>query len=136
MSSGSFRTYSWIARQPYNVRYLLTQGRVETDDSKNSQNYVSTYPKLKDPVPECFKKGSLWPSLVLIEKHSADLNSEIIVYARIFKREEELVIDLEVGQDIDEAHAFATKFKIPLYRKTWTKTGKLTGVRRLDTLPS
>lgn len=136
MPPGAFRTYSWIARQPFNVRYFLSQERVETDGSRISKTYENEHPRLSDPVPDCFKKGSLWPSLVLVEKHSSELISEVVVFARIFKREEHLVIDLEVGRDMDQAHAFASQFKVPLYTKGWTKSGKLTGVRRLDTLPS
>ncbi|MFX0116725.1 MAG: hypothetical protein ACFFB3_19410 [Candidatus Hodarchaeota archaeon] len=136
MRSGSFRTYSWIARQPFNVRYLLTQGKVETDGSEISRDYVDEHPKFRDPIMNCFEKGRLWPSLVLVEKRSSEMRAEVMVYARVFKREDDLVIDLEVGQNVDDAHAFATQFKIPLYTKSWTKTGKLTGVRRLDTLPS
>ena len=133
MSPSSFRTYSWIARQPFNVRYFLIQEKAETDGSENSMEYLAKYPKVCEAVPGCFKKGSLWPSLILIEKRSINSEISIEVFARIFKRESSLVVDVEVGKDIDEAHSIATKFKVPLYTKSWTKTGKLTGVRKLDT---
>ncbi len=134
MSPGSFRTYSWIARQPFNVRYSIKNGNYEIDGSELGKEYVSKHPKVGESVPSCFKKGSLWPSLILVEKRSHGSGVDLGVYARVFKRDASLVIDLEVGQDIDEAHSLANEFNIPLFAKSWTKTGKLTGVRRLDTV--
>jgi len=127
------RTYSWIARQPHNVRFELG-GEVETDGHPESIRYAKeNKEKLRPGRSDVFKRGVLWPSLILVEKAwDASLDADIAVYARIYRRRTKLIVDVALGKDMEEAMQTAMSFGIPVYSVSKSRKGKRGGAQRVQ----
>ena len=127
------RTYSWIARQPHNVRFEYGS-KVEHDGHSESARYAKEN-KFQAGNTEMFERGVLWPSLILVEKAwDARLEEEstLKVYARIYRRRTKLIVDVALGHDMADAVTLATKFSVPLYAVSKSKRGKRGGAQRVQ----
>ena len=125
----AIRTYAWIARQPYNVRYM-PDGVVLTDDTPESASFAEEHSK---PV---FKRGELWPSLCLVEKSWEDASKKSTdIFIRVYKKRYQgrsLIIDVFQGNDIDIITGVSETYSIPIYSITTSKrTGKRGSVQKL-----
>jgi hypothetical protein len=119
-----FRTFGWIARQNPHIRI----GENTVEDNKRF-----SFPKLADkdfntPVQErkaWFKKGDLWPTLLLVEKGWDKTGTTKIedVYVRIYRQDDGAILDIIVGKNLDEATLLAIDFKVPLFSVTCSRKG-------------
>ncbi len=83
---------------------------------------------IKTPVEkrkEWFKKGELWPTLLLVEKGWDQTGSYQIedVYLRIFRHTDGAILDILVAKNLDDATLLAVDFNIPLFSVTCSRKG-------------
>ena len=125
-----FRTFGWIARQNPNIR--MNADNI-TDDKK------FTYPAFEDksskvPVEDrkaWFKKGSLWPTLILVEKgYEGSIKTEN-AFIRIFRHEDGAILDILAGINLDEATLLAINFRVPLFSVTCSRKGTRGSAQRI-----
>ncbi|MHA2297320.1 MAG: hypothetical protein ACXAEU_14840 [Candidatus Hodarchaeales archaeon] len=121
------RTYAWIARQPYNVRYM-SPDNVLSDGTPESDRYTQDY----STTPE-FKRGSFWPSLILVEKswEQETKKSTTTILIRVYKRKLKLIIDVFQGNDMDLVTSLSEDYSVPIYRITTSRRGKRGSVQKL-----
>ena len=117
-----FKTFGWIARQNPNIRMNI-------DDIADDKKYI--FPALKEksskvPVEDrkaWFKKGSLWPSLILVEKgYEGSIKTEN-AFIRIYRHEDGAILDILAGTNLDEATLLAIEFKVPIFSVTCSRKG-------------
>ncbi|MHA2342705.1 MAG: hypothetical protein ACXADW_12580 [Candidatus Hodarchaeales archaeon] len=90
-----FRTFGWIARQNPHIRMLET----EIIDNKRFIFAALKGRKMEPPVEErkdWFKKGELWPTLLLVEKawdEETGARTENS-FMRIFRHEDGAILDI------------------------------------------
>jgi len=125
----SLRTFSWIAKQPYNIRYQADN--VLNDNSGESEQFIQENPKIKTNDDSVFQRGVLWPSLVLVEKNWEGDGKQVEIFVRIFKKKLKLIIDIYMGDDMNIITSLAEKYAIPIYRIITSKKGKRGSVQRL-----
>lgn len=121
-----FRTFGWIARQNPHVR--VTED-VITNDSKFN------FPQLSDitfhagiPLEErktWFKRGVLWPTMILVEKKYNQEMSQRTEYAyvRVYRQSDGAILDVLVGDSLDLATLLAIEFRVPLFSVTCSRKG-------------
>ena len=121
-----FRTFGWIARQSPHLR-------VTENEIVKSKNYVFKHLQDKDPKKTpiedrtelWFKKGELWPTLVLVEKswdEETGIRSEHS-YVRIYRQDDGAILDILVALSLDMATLIAHNFKVPLFSVTCSRKG-------------
>ena len=119
-----FRTFGWIARQNPHIRVLET----EIIDNKRFTFAALKGKKLESPVEDrkdWFKKGELWPTLLLVEKawdEGTGVRTENS-FMRIFRHEDGAILDILVALTLDNATLLAHDFKIPLFSVTCSRKG-------------
>ena len=117
-----FRTFGWIARQNPHIRML--KDKIE-DDNK------FIFPELSDKKIQVaiidrkawFKKGELWPAIILVEKgwdESGTVKKED-AYIRIFRHTDGAILDILVGESLDAATLLAIEYKVPLFSVTCSR---------------
>lgn len=127
-----FRTYGWIARQNANIRIVK-------DGMEDDNKFI--FPKLsdkdiKDAVLDrktWFKKGELWPTIILVVKgwdDSGTIKKED-AYIRIFRHEDGAILDILVGESLDDATLLAIEYKVPLFSVTCSRKGTRGTVQRV-----
>lgn len=127
-----FRTFGWIARQNPNIR--IVKGGIE-DDTK------FIFPELSDKRIKAaiqdrktwFKKGELWPTIILVEKgwdESGTFKKED-AYIRIFRHEDGGILDILVGESLDDATLLAIEYNVPLFSVTCSRKGTRGTVQRI-----
>ena len=83
---------------------------------------------IETPVEErrnWFKKGELWPTLLLVEKaweEDTGIRTENS-FMRIFRHEDGAILDILVALSLDAATLLAHEFKIPLFSVTCSRKG-------------
>ncbi|MFW9991344.1 MAG: hypothetical protein ACFFD4_04730 [Candidatus Odinarchaeota archaeon] len=122
----SIRTYAWIARQPYNVRYM-PDNKIMTDGSTESDRFATD-----NKTPD-FKRGEFWPSLILVEKswEQETKKSTTEIFIRVYKRKLKLIVDVYQGNDMDLVTILNEDYKVPIYRITTSRRGKRGSVQKL-----
>ena len=125
----SIRTFAWIARQPYNLRYH--KDTVLTDNSPESQRFLEENPAIKIKDESIFQRGTFWPSLVLIEKSWEGDNKLVEIFVRVFKRKLKMIIDVYMGDDMDIITRISETYEIAIYRIISSKKGKRGSVQKL-----
>ncbi len=119
-----FRTFGWIARQSPHIRILKNEIR---------DTYKFSFRELSDKKAQValedrktwFKKGELWPTIILVEKRwdeSGTVKKED-AYIRIFRHEDGAILDILVGETLDEATLLAIDYKVPLFSVTCSRKG-------------
>ena len=127
-----YRTFGWIARQNPNIRML--KNNIEDD-------HKFTFPVLSDKKTKVavkdriawFKKGELWPTIVLVEKgwdESGTVKKED-AYIRIYRHEDGAILDILVGESLDAATLLAVEYKVPLFSVTCSRKGTRGTVQRI-----
>lgn len=122
------RTYAWIARQPYSIRY--TKEERITDDSIGAERFSGSFKDLKEPYKKNFKRGFLWPSLILVEKPFAK-ETKIEIYIRVFKQTYNAIVDFYVSGDMDDVTMLSREYSIPIYRVSSSRKGKRGSVQKI-----
>ncbi|MFX0209216.1 MAG: hypothetical protein ACFFDT_24745 [Candidatus Hodarchaeota archaeon] len=124
-----FRSLKSLAKEKFNVRFA--ENKVLTDDSFESELFLEAF-KTNQLAVSDFKRGELWPSMVLIEKElSGEKQEHIRVFARAVKKKYDAVIDAELGKSLDEAYKLANHFDVPIFQITTSTNGRRGGVHRL-----
>ena len=119
-----FRTFGWIARQNPHIRMLET----EIIDNKRFIFAPLKGRTIESPVEErkaWFKRGELWPTLLLVEKawdEETGARTENS-FMRIFRHEDGAILDILVALSLDNATLLAHDFKIPLFSVTCSRKG-------------
>ena len=119
-----FRTFGWIARQNPHIRMLET----EIIDNKRFIFVGLEGKTVETPVAEgrnWYKKGVLWPTLLLVEKaweEETGIRTENS-FMRIFRHEDGAILDILVALSLDSATLLAHDFKIPLFSVTCSRKG-------------
>ena len=119
-----FRTFGWIARQNPNVRVTETE---IIDDKRFIFNGLQGK-SVETPVNErkdWFKKGELWPTLILVEKawdEETGARTEHS-FVRIFRHEDGAILDILVALSLDMATLIAHDFGVPLFSVTCSRKG-------------
>ncbi len=119
-----FRTFGWIARQNPHIRLLET----EIIDNKRFIFAGLEGRTVETPVEErksWFKRGELWPTLLLVEKaweEETGIRTENS-FMRIFRHEDGAILDILVALSLDSATLLAHHFKIPLFSVTCSRKG-------------
>ncbi|GAG20894.1 unnamed protein product [marine sediment metagenome] len=119
-----FRTFGWIARQNPHIR--ITEN--ETIDEKRFIFSGLQGKPVETPVKErkdWFKKGELWPTLILVEKawdEETGARTEHS-FVRIFRHEDGAILDILVALSMDAATLLAHGFKVPLFSVTCSRKG-------------
>ena len=119
-----FRTFGWIARQNPHIRML--EDTIEDDKRYSFSNLADK--DIKTPVEkrkEWFKKGELWPTLLLVEKGWDQTGTYQIedVYLRIFRHTDGAILDILIGKNLDDATLLAVDFNVPLFSVTCSRKG-------------
>ncbi|MFX0015408.1 MAG: hypothetical protein ACFFB2_12755 [Promethearchaeota archaeon] len=127
-----YRTYSWIARQNPDIR--MTRNKLK--DNKKFSFPALSKKKIQAPLPErnaWFKKGELWPTIVLVEKGWDETGTKKTedAYIRIFRHEDGAILDILVGESLDDATLLAVDFNIPLFSVTCSRKGTRGTVQRI-----
>ena len=127
-----FRTFGWIARQAPHIRMMKNK---TVDDHKFS------FPELSDKNAKVavmdrntwFKKGELWPTIILVEKGWDESGTEKKedAYIRIFRHEDGAILDILVGENLDEATLLAIEYKVPVFSITCSRKGTRGTVQRI-----
>ncbi len=119
-----FRTFGWIARQNPHIR--LTENEIIDDRrfifSGLKGKSVETLVKERK---DWFKKGELWPTLILVEKawdEETGARTEHS-FVRIFRHEDGAILDILVALSMDTATLLAHDFKVPLFSVTCSRKG-------------
>ncbi len=117
-----YKTFGWIARQNPNIRMNIED---ITDDKKYIFPVFGEM-SLKVQVGKrkaWFKKGSLWPTLILVEKgYEGSIKTEN-AYIRIFRHEDGAILDILAGTNLDEATLLAIDYKVPIFSVTCSRKG-------------
>ncbi|MFX0052094.1 MAG: hypothetical protein ACFFAJ_08645 [Candidatus Hodarchaeota archaeon] len=121
---GKFRTFGWIARQNPHVRMM-------GDRVKENPKY--TFPEILDKSVQTpledrlawFKKGQLWPTIILVEKGWDETGTEKTEYAyvRVFRHEDGAILDILVGLSLDQGTLLAIDYKVPLFSVSCSRKG-------------
>ncbi|MHA1990737.1 MAG: hypothetical protein ACW981_10190 [Candidatus Hodarchaeales archaeon] len=127
--SSQVRTYAWIARQPFNIRYQIDN--IEKDNSPETDRFLEENEFIRVSDESIFQRGVFWPSLVLIEKFWEGESKHIEIFIRIFKKKLKLIIDVYMGDNMDIITGLSSKFDIPIYRIITSKKGKRGSVQKL-----
>ncbi|MHA1226815.1 MAG: hypothetical protein ACTSR2_05805 [Candidatus Hodarchaeales archaeon] len=119
-----FKTFGWIARQNPHIRVLEDK----IDDNKQVTFNFLAKKDINAPLEErkkWFKKGELWPTLILVEKGWNPTGTKKIedVYIRIFRHEDGAILDILVGKTMDDATLLAIDFNVPLFSVTCSRKG-------------
>ncbi len=129
----SFKTFSWIARQNAQLRFL--EDSIEGD---RSQIPPTVYiPEEMPPLPErmsIFERGKFWPTLILIEKtyHASETNNKKqCSFVRVYHRTYNTTIDVLIGYDIQIANAYAKTFNVPIFSVNCSKKGTRSSAQRI-----
>ncbi len=126
----AIRTYTWIARQPFNIRYMPST--ILSDGSPESDRFIEDHKSSFVDDKPVFKKGDFWPSLILVEKSWEDTSKkETGIFIRVYKRKIKLLIDVYQGDDMDLITTLNEQYKVPIYRITTSKRGKRGSVQKL-----
>ncbi|MHA2109501.1 MAG: hypothetical protein ACXABU_14445 [Candidatus Hodarchaeales archaeon] len=119
-----FRTFGWIARQNPHIRVTET----EIIDDKRFIFSGLKGKSVETPVKirkEWFKKGELWPTLILVEKawdEETGARTEHS-FVRIFRHEDGAILDILVALSLDTATLLAHEFSVPLFSVTCSRKG-------------
>ncbi|MFX1282020.1 MAG: hypothetical protein ACFFB5_00130 [Promethearchaeota archaeon] len=127
-----FRTFGWIARQNPDIR--MTKNKIE-------DNKKFTFPELSDKKIQVavkdrktwFKKGELWPTIILVEKgwdKTGTIKKED-AYIRIFRHEDGAILDILVGESLDDGTLLAVDYEVPLFSVTCSRKGTRGTVQRI-----
>jgi len=127
-----FRTFGWIARQNPHIR--MTKDKME-------DNKRFTFPELSDKKIQVavtdrkswFKKGELWPTIILVEKgwdKTGTIKKED-AYIRIFRHEDGAILDILVGESLDDGTLLAVDYNVPLFSVTCSRKGTRGTVQRI-----
>jgi hypothetical protein len=117
-----FRTFGWIARQNPNIRMNANN----ITDDKKYKFPVFEEKSLEVPVEDrkaWFKKGSLWPTLILVEKRYEGSIKTENAFIRIYRHEDGAILDVLTGLNLDDATLLAIDFKVPLFSVTCSRKG-------------
>ena len=127
-----FRTFGWIARQNPNIRIMK-------DGIEDDQKFI--FPGLSDKKINVavldrktwFRKGELWPTIILVEKGWDDSGAfkKEDAYIRIFRHEDGAILDILVGESLDDATLLAIEYKVPLFSVTCSRKGTRGTVQRI-----
>ncbi|MHA2227508.1 MAG: hypothetical protein ACXAC8_19985 [Candidatus Hodarchaeales archaeon] len=123
---GHFRTFGWIARQTPHLRVLKTE-------IKDLSEQKVVFPEISDKKSNTlleerkkwFKKGVLWPTIILVEK-GWDISGTVKTedaYIRIYRHEDGAILDILVGESLDEATLLAIDYKVPLFSISCSRKG-------------
>ncbi len=124
-----FRSLKALAKEKFSVRFA--EDKVLTDDSFESELFLEAFNTEQLAVTD-FKRGELWPSMVLIEKELlGEKKEEIRVFARGVKKKFDAIFDAELGNSLDEAYKLANHFDVPIFQITTSSNGRRGGVHRL-----
>jgi hypothetical protein len=127
-----FRTFGWIARQSPNIR-------IEKDGIKDDKKFIFTEiseKKVDTPVLDrksWFEKGVLWPTIILVEKgwdKTGTMKRED-AYVRIFRHEDGAILDILVGENLDDGTLLAIEYNVPLFSVTCSRKGTRGTVQRI-----
>ena len=125
----SVRTFAWIARQPFNIRFHTDS--VEKDNSPETDRFLEENKFIKIQDDSIFQRGVFWPSLVLIEKFWEGESKQIKIFIRVFKKKLKLLIDVYMGDNMDIITDLSDRYQIPIYRIITSKKGKRGSVQKL-----
>lgn len=119
-----FRTFGWIARQTPHIRMTET----EIIDEKRFIFRGLEGKKPDVPVDErkkWFKKGELWPTLILVEKAWDEITGHRTEnsFVRIYRHEDGAILDILAALSLDNATLMAHDFKVPLFSVTCSRKG-------------
>ena len=120
-----FRTFGWIARQ--NPHLCVTENEIIVNKKFVFKNLQDKDPK-KTPIEEresWFKKGELWPTLILVEKawdEETGARTEHS-FVRIYRHEDGAILDILIALSLDTATLLAHNFKVPLFSVTCSRKG-------------
>ncbi|MFX0066187.1 MAG: hypothetical protein ACFFC7_28835 [Candidatus Hermodarchaeota archaeon] len=123
----SNKPFSWIARQPYSIRY--GKSKVVSDNEPETQDFLNDMPLSEDVE---FERGVLWPTFVLVENLWSSNPEDTDVFIRIFRKDENIVVDIWKGHDMKIASSLAKKYNIPIYSISTTRNGKRSVVHRIN----
>jgi hypothetical protein len=90
--------------------------------------------KSKVPVEErkkWFKKGSLWPTLILVEKGYQDNIKTEHSYIRVYRHKDGAILDILAGMTLDDATLLAIDFNVPLFSVTCSRKGTRGSAQRI-----
>lgn len=119
-----FRTFGWIARQNPHIRMTDT----EIIDDKRFIFRGLEGKESSVPVEErknWFKKGELWPTLILVEKAWDEITGRRTEnsFVRIYRHEDGAILDILAALSLDNATLMAHDFKVPLFSVTCSRKG-------------
>lgn len=123
------KPFSWIARQPFSIRYGKTEDDIYSDNEPESREFLEDMPLSKNVE---FEKGKLWPTFILVENLWSNKPGETNIFLRIFRKNENLVVDVWKGHDMVTASKLAKKYSIPIYSVSTTRNGKRSVVHRIN----
>ncbi|MFX0092262.1 MAG: hypothetical protein ACFFBD_10915 [Candidatus Hodarchaeota archaeon] len=104
------KPFSWIARQPYSIRYGEMQ--IKSDNEHESEAFLSEMPTSEDIE---FKRGRLWPTFVLVENLWSPNPEDTDIYLRLLRKNRDIIVDVWKGHDKEIASQLARKYNIPIY---------------------
>ncbi len=125
----SVRTFAWIARQPFNIRFHTEN--IEKDNSPETDRFLEENEFIRILDSSIFQRGVFWPSLVLIEKYWEGESKQIKIFIRVFKKKLKLLIDVYMGDNMDIITDLSERYQIPIYRIITSKKGKRGSVQKL-----
>ncbi len=125
----SVRTFAWIARQPFNIRFHTDN--IEKDNSPETDRFLEENEFIRILDSSIFQRGVFWPSLVLIEKFWEGESKQIKIFIRVFKKKLKLLIDVYMGDNMDIITDLSERYQIPIYRIITSKKGKRGSVQKL-----
>ena len=119
-----FRTFGWIARQNPHIR--MTDTEIIDDNRFIFRGLKGKEPSV--PVEErknWFKKGELWPTLILVEKAWDEITGRRTEnsFVRIYRHEDGAILDILAALSLDNATLMAHDFKVPLFSVTCSRKG-------------
>ncbi|MFX0065376.1 MAG: hypothetical protein ACFFC7_24660 [Candidatus Hermodarchaeota archaeon] len=120
------KPFSWIARQPYSIRY--EEKEIRSDNEPESEDFLKDMPLAEDIE---FERGKFWPTFILVENLWSHEPEETDIYLRLFRKSRNIIVDIWKGHDLTVASRLAKRFNIPIYTIFRTRTGKKTVVRRM-----
>jgi len=121
---GKFRTFGWIARQ--NPHFRMMENSIK-ENPKFTFTEISER-SIQTPLEDrkiWFKKGELWPTIILVEKgwdESGTIKTEH-AYVRIFRHEDGAILDILVGLNLDQATLLAIDYQVPLFTVSCSRKG-------------
>lgn len=127
-----FRTFGWIARQNPNIRIIK-------DGIEDDKKFM--FPQLGDKKVNSavldrktwFEKGVLWPTIILVEKgwDKTGTFKKEDAYVRIFRHEDGAILDILVGESLDDGTLLAIEYNVPLFSVTCSRKGTRGTVQRI-----